>query len=39
MHIATKLRSTLEEVIERAVYMVKRANYTDDVEFFVKMRA
>ena len=29
MHIATKLRSTLDEVIERAVYMVKRArNYT-----------
>ena len=24
MHIATKLRSTLDEVIERAVYMVKR---------------
>ncbi|MXH63978.1 2-isopropylmalate synthase, partial [Escherichia coli] len=34
MHIVTKLRSTLDEVIERAVYMVKRArNYTDDVEF------
>ncbi|MTD41034.1 2-isopropylmalate synthase [Erwinia sp. CPCC 100877] len=34
MHIATKLRSTLDEVIERAVCMVKRArNYTDDVEF------
>ncbi|MGD8108067.1 2-isopropylmalate synthase [Pantoea sp. FN0302] len=34
MHIATKLRSTLPEVIERAVYMVKRArNYTSDVEF------
>ncbi len=34
MHIATKLRSTLPEVIERAVRMVKRArNYTDDVEF------
>ncbi len=34
MHIATKLRSTLPEVIERAVKMVKRArNYTDDVEF------
>ena len=34
MHIATKLRSTLDEVIERAIYMVKRArNYTDDVEF------
>ncbi|XPE38054.1 hypothetical protein ACNKHS_00545 [Shigella flexneri] len=34
MHIATKLRSTLDEVIERAVYMVKRArNYTDNVEF------
>ncbi len=34
MHIATKLRSTLDEVIERAVYMVKRArNYTNDVEF------
>ncbi|PZV32861.1 2-isopropylmalate synthase [Escherichia coli] len=28
------LRSTLDEVIERAIYMVKRArNYTDDVEF------
>jgi len=25
MHIATKLRSTLDQVIERAVYMVKRA--------------
>lgn len=34
MHIATKLRSTLPEVIERAVHMVKRArNYTSDVEF------
>ena len=34
MHIATKLRSTLDEVIERVVYMVKRArNFTDDVEF------
>ncbi len=34
MHIATKLRSNLDEVIERAIYMVKRArNYTDDVEF------
>ncbi len=34
MHIATKLRSTLPDVIERAVRMVKRArNYTDDVEF------
>ncbi|KOC88902.1 2-isopropylmalate synthase [Winslowiella iniecta] len=34
MHIATKLRSTLPEVIERTVRMVKRArNYTDDVEF------
>lgn len=34
MHIATKLRSTLDDVIERAVYMVKHArNYTDDVEF------
>ncbi|NYY78298.1 hypothetical protein DMI69_12320 [Escherichia coli] len=33
-NIATKLRSTLDEVIERAIYMVKRArNYTDDVEF------
>ena len=32
--IAVNLRSTLDEVIERAVYMVKRArNYTDDVEF------
>ncbi|XNM63881.1 2-isopropylmalate synthase [Escherichia coli] len=28
MHIATKLRSTLEEVIERAVYMVKRRAIT-----------
>ncbi|PKH22712.1 2-isopropylmalate synthase [Enterobacterales bacterium CwR94] len=34
MHIATKLRSTLPEVIERATRMIKRArNYTDDVEF------
>ncbi|QDX28921.1 2-isopropylmalate synthase [Dickeya poaceiphila] len=34
MHIATKLRSTLDDVIERATYMIKRArNYTDDVEF------
>ncbi|MBK4713951.1 MULTISPECIES: 2-isopropylmalate synthase [Tenebrionibacter/Tenebrionicola group] len=34
MHIATKLRSTLDEVIERAAYMITRArNYTDDVEF------
>ncbi|WP_294912196.1 2-isopropylmalate synthase [Tatumella sp. UBA2305] len=34
MHIATKLRSTLPEVIERAVYMIKHARrYTDDVEF------
>jgi len=34
MHIATKLRSTLPEVIERAVCMVRRArNYTSDVEF------
>lgn len=34
MHIATKLRATLDEVIERSVYMIKRArNYTDDVEF------
>lgn len=34
IHIATKLRTTLDEVIERAVYMIKRArNYTDDVEF------
>ncbi|SFN17970.1 2-isopropylmalate synthase [Izhakiella capsodis] len=34
MHIATKLHSTLPDVIERAVHMVKRArNYTDDVEF------
>lgn len=34
MHIATKLRSTLDEVIERAIHMIKRArNYTDDVEF------
>ncbi|KAA9002613.1 2-isopropylmalate synthase [Affinibrenneria salicis] len=34
MHIATKLRSTLDEVVERAVRMIKRArNYTDDVEF------
>ena len=34
LHIATKLRSTLPEVIERAVHMIKRSrNYTDDVEF------
>lgn len=34
LHIATKLRSTLDEVIARTIYMVKRArNYTDDVEF------
>ncbi|WP_241585720.1 2-isopropylmalate synthase [Rosenbergiella epipactidis] len=34
MHIETKLRSTLPEVIERAEYMIRRArNYTDDVEF------
>ncbi len=34
MHIATKLRSTLPEVIERAEFMIRRArNYTDDVEF------
>ncbi|MFP1905848.1 2-isopropylmalate synthase [Lonsdalea quercina] len=34
MHIATKLRSTLNDVIERATCMIKRArNYTDDVEF------
>lgn len=34
MHIATKLRSTLPQVIERAEFMIKRArNYTDDVEF------
>ncbi len=34
MHIATKLRSILPDVIERAVHMVKRArNYTNDVEF------
>lgn len=40
MHIATKLRSTLDEVIERAVYMVKRArNYTDDVSSPAKMQA
>ncbi|WP_017348337.1 2-isopropylmalate synthase [Pantoea sp. A4] len=33
-HIATKLRSTLPEVIERACASIKRArNYTDDVEF------
>ncbi len=37
MHIATKLRSTLDEVIERAIYMVKRArNYTDDVNFLAE---
>lgn len=34
IHVATKLRTTLDEVIERAIYMIKRArNYTDDVEF------
>ncbi len=34
LHIATKLRSTLPQVIERAEFMIKRArNYTDDVEF------
>lgn len=34
MHIATKLHSTLDEVIERAVAIIKRARrYTDDVEF------
>ena len=34
MHIATKLRSTLPDVIDRAVASIKRArNYTDDVEF------
>lgn len=34
MHIATKLKSTLPEVIERATTMIKRArNYTNDVEF------
>lgn len=34
LHVATKLRSTLDQVIERAIYMIKRArNYTDDVEF------
>ncbi|MCK8161400.1 2-isopropylmalate synthase, partial [Erwinia amylovora] len=34
MHIATKLRSTLPDVIDRAVKMIKRARtYTDDVEF------
>lgn len=34
MHIATKLRSTLDDVIERAVYMIKHArHYTNDVEF------
>lgn len=34
MHIATKLRSTLPEVIERSQYMIRHARrYTDDVEF------
>ncbi|CAJ0991229.1 2-isopropylmalate synthase [Pantoea sp. Nvir] len=34
IHIATKLRSTLPDVIERIVYMVKYArNYTNDIEF------
>ncbi|MGV3345396.1 2-isopropylmalate synthase [Enterobacteriaceae bacterium LUAb1] len=34
LHIATKLRSTLPEVIERATHMIKYArNYTDDIEF------
>lgn len=34
LHVATKLRSTLPLVIERAEFMIKRArNYTDDVEF------
>lgn len=34
LHIATKLRSTLPDVIDRAVSMVKRARqYTSDVEF------
>ena len=34
LHIATKLRSTLPNVIERAVRMIRHArNYTDDVEF------
>lgn len=34
IHIATKLHSTLSEVIERAVHMIKHArNYTNDVEF------
>lgn len=34
MHIATKLHSTLDEVIARAVAMIKHARrYTDDVEF------
>lgn len=34
MHIATKLHSTLPDVIERATSMISRArNYTDDVEF------
>ena len=34
MHIATKLRSTLPGVIERAELMIRRArNYTNDVEF------
>lgn len=34
IHIATKLKSTLPTVIERAVHMVKYARrYTDDVEF------
>lgn len=35
MYIVIKLRSTLDEVIERVIYMVKRVrNYIDDVEFF-----
>jgi 2-isopropylmalate synthase len=34
MHIETKLRSTFDDVLARAVNSVKRArNYTDDVEF------
>ncbi|MXP67175.1 2-isopropylmalate synthase [Pantoea sp. Aalb] len=34
IHITTKLHSTMPKIIERAVYMTKRArNYTNDVEF------
>lgn len=34
LHVEAKLRSTFDDVVERAVRAVKRArNYTDDVEF------